>query len=294
MNRLSSLCWPVFAGAVCTCLHAAEPDAAPEAAAAVTVSNAVPAAVASNVVAAALSTNSVPAVSNAPGLSQTDAIALLRAADRARGNCEGVVWNVHVRSQERGREEQYDFLVKARGFDVLSETLRPPVSKGNRVLQISNNTWFFKPGLQKPLPVSVRQKMAGNAAYGDIAATNYAEDYEVTPLADADVDGERCTVLDLKAIPGRRCTYDRIVYYISQKRGVGVKAEYYTVSGKLTRSARMSYDHSLPDGDQTRPLISSMAIFDHFVTNSLTTLEFAAPVLAPLPPSTFDVNRLTE
>jgi hypothetical protein len=234
------------------------------------------------------------AVTNAPVLAATNAVALLRAADRARGNCDGIIWNVHARSSERNRTEEFDFLVKARGFDVLSETLRPPVSKGNRVLQVSNNTWYFKPGLQKPLPVSVRQKMAGNAAYGDIAATNYAEDYEVTPLADGDVDGEPCTVLDLKAIPGRRCTYDRVVYFISRARQVGVKAEYYTVSGKLTRSARMVYDNVLPNGTNALPLISQMTIYDHFVTNNVTTLEFAAPTLRPLPPSTFDVNRIAE
>lgn len=224
----------------------------------------------------------------------TNAVALLHAADRARGNGDGIIWNVHARSLERGREENFEFLVKARGFDILSETLRPPVSKGNRVLQASNNTWFYKPGLQKPLPVSVRQKMAGNAAYGDIAATNYAVDYEVTPMADAEVDGELCYVFDLKAIPGRRCTYDRIVYFISRSRQVGVKAEYYTVSGKLTRSARMVYENTLPDGTNTLPLISKMTIFDHFVTNNVTTLEFAAPTLRSLPPSTFDVNRITE
>lgn len=230
------------------------------------------------------------AVTNA----EADVAVLLRAADRARGNCDGIVWNVRARSLDRGREETSEFLVKARGFDVLSETIRPPVGKGNRVLQVSNNTWFFKPGLQKPLPVSVRQKMAGNAAYGDIAATNYAEDYEATALPGADVDGETCNVFELKAIPGRRCTYDRIVYFISRARRVGVKAEYYTVSGMLMRSARMRYDNSLPDGTNTLPLISSMTIYDHFLTNNLTTLEFAVPTLRSLPPATFDVSRIAE
>lgn len=242
--------------------------------------------------------NSTSAATNAVNITSnttdTATIALLRSADRARGNCDGIIWNVHARCMERGREDEFDFIVKARGFDILSETLNPPVSKGNRVLQINNNTWFYKPGIQKPLPVSVRQKMAGNAAYGDIASTNYAEDYEATPLSDAEVAGEQCQVFDLKAISGRRCTYDRIIYFISRTRQVGVKAEYYTVSGKLTRSARMDYDNKLTNGTNSLPLISRMTIYDHFVTNNLTTLEFATPTLRPPPPSTFDINRITE
>ena len=43
--------------------------------------------------------------------------------------------------------------------------------------------WFIKPGLRKPVSISARQRLVGDAANGDIATTNYARDYDGATLA---------------------------------------------------------------------------------------------------------------
>ena len=99
---------------------------------------------------------------------------ILHQADQARGNLGGVTWEAALESVEHTRVETMTFEVRARGFDILAETLAPPKSKGNKILMLLGNMWFYKPGLSKPVPISRRQRLLGNAVYGDIAATNYA------------------------------------------------------------------------------------------------------------------------
>ena len=169
---------------------------------------------------------------------------ILRQADQARGNLEGVTWEVALESVAKTRTETMTFDVKARGFDILAETLAPPKSRGNKILMMRGNMWFYKPGLNRAVPISRRQRLLGNAVYGDIAATNYAHDYEATTLADDDVNGEVCHVFNLKS-KDKQTTYDRIKYWIAKDRLVGVKAQYFAVSGKQFKSSIMEYAHTM-------------------------------------------------
>jgi hypothetical protein len=156
---------------------------------------------------------------------------MLINADQARGNRDGITWEVAIESSGNGRGARMVFDVRARGFDTLATAVSPPKDKGNKVLMVNGNMWFYKPGLSKPVPISTRQRLMGNASYGDIAATNYSQDYDATLLREETIDGDACHVFDLKA-KTPTATYDHIRYWISKTREVGIKAEYYTVSGK--------------------------------------------------------------
>jgi len=216
---------------------------------------------------------------------------ILRQADQARGNLEGVAWEVVLESMENTRTESMTFDLKARGFDIRGENLAPPKSKGNKILMLHGSMWFYKPGISKAVPISQRQRLLGNAVYGDIAATNYANDYEPTALEDDSVNGEICYVFDLLA-KDKKTTYDRIKYWISKDRVVGVKAEYLTVSGKQFKSSTMTYANTVEVNGEARPFISQIVIHDELMTNNITTLTFNNPSLQPLPSYTFDLNLL--
>ncbi len=222
-----------------------------------------------------------------------DVQAILAAADRARGNREGVVWTVSLVAREGGgKVTENTFAVQARGFDVLAETIKPAKSKGNKMLMSQGNMWFHKPDLSKPAPISQRQKLSGNAANGDLAATNYAEDYAATRMPDQVVSNELCWVFDLRA-RSPRCTYDRVHYWVSQSRGVGVRGEYFSVSGKLLKKAEMRYDNQIIGSDgKPQPFISQIEFTSATVSEERTDMTFSEPKLVDLPPSTFDVNRL--
>lgn len=214
---------------------------------------------------------------------------VLRKADEARGNLEGISWEVVVESIEEDQTDNMTYEIRARGFDISGLSLAPPKYKGNKLLMLNTNMWFYKIGLSKPVPISQRQKLIGKASYGDIASTNYANDYEATPLPDETVNGRDCYVFDLKA-KNDTTTYDRIKYWISKGDVVGIKAEYFTVSGKIYKSATMEYDNVVMVDGNARPFISRITMSDDLISENVTYLDMSKPRLEPLPDYVFDLN----
>ena len=227
-----------------------------------------------------------PAVADAAAYAE-----MLRQADAARGNLEGVRWTVDILAHENGKDQDCSMDVSARGYDFMAIFLSPAKSKGQRVLQVDRNMWYTKPGVRKPVPISSRQKLVGGAAYGDIAATNYSEDYEATPLGEEALEGVPCLVFDLKA-KTKRCTYDRVKYWVAKDRNVAVRAEYFTVSGKMFKSARFEFDHRVQVEGKESPFISKLIIQDAVMPDNVTTMSFSEPRLDKLSDATFDVNLL--
>jgi len=216
---------------------------------------------------------------------------ILQRADEARGNLQGIKWEVKISSVENGREQNRAIDVKARGYDFFAILKAPPKVRGQILLMADHNMWFASPGLSKALPVSPRQRLVGGAAYGDIASTNYAEDYHATPLNDEMVDGELCYVFDLKAVT-KNVTYDRIIYWVSKDRLVGIRSDFFTVSGKKFKVATMEYSHEVDMGDNRMPFVSRIVIKDIFLEDNVTTMSFSEPILEKIPDSTFDINLL--
>ena len=216
---------------------------------------------------------------------------ILRKADEARGNMEGVEWEIDIKSIEGGREQNRTLRVSARSFNSLAEFLAPANVKGQKMLMIDRNMWFVKPGLSKAVPISPRQKLLGGAANGDIASTNYAGDYKVVHTDDDTVNGEACHLFDLNAVD-KKVTYDRIKYWISKERLVGVKAEFYTVSGKMFKTAMFEYENSITVDGAPRPFISRMVITNAIVKEDVTTMIFRKVSFKKIPDSMFNLNLL--
>lgn len=227
----------------------------------------------------------------AAGPSGMSAVEVLTQADEARGNLDGIRWLLQIEAREKGQTEKMAMRVVARGFDVLATTTSPRRSKGNRLLILKENMWFDTPDLSKPVPISRRQKLVGQAAYGDIATTNYASDYDPVLIGEETVDGMQCLIYDLRA-RNDSVTYDRIKYWIDKGRLVGVKAEYYTVSGRRFKSARMEYDNRVARGGREQPFISRITIFGELVDKERTILTFTDPVLEEIPDYVFDLSVL--
>ena len=140
------------------------------------------------------------------------------------------------------------------------------------------------------MAISPRQRLTGQAAIGDIAATNYAKDYQARYLRQEDVGDEPCHVLELTA-SSRQTTYDRITYWISVRRGVGVQADFLSLSGKKLKSAQFEYGNSLNIHGKTVLFVSRMAIADA-LSDARTTLVYSRISARAIPSSEFDVGNL--
>jgi hypothetical protein len=233
------------------------------------------------------------AVPGGQGGGAPDAIPLLRDADRARGGLEkGVTWSLSIASTEDGETTRRAMSVRARGTDALCETLSPPRHKGEVYLFNDRNLWFVKPGLRRPIAISARQRLQGEASNGDVASTNYARDYQGTVVGEEPVNGEPAWRLDLVART-KDVTYDRIRYWISKQRRLGLKAEFLTVGGDLFKTATFEYGNRvrLPGGEEI-DFISTMTIRDAMGAGGVTTLVYGAPRAETHAPSLFNVNNV--
>ncbi len=217
---------------------------------------------------------------------------LLRHADRARGNVAGIVWDIMITTNEDGEETARGLTVTVKGGNTLARYTSPLNMNGRMVLMRDRNMWFIRPGLRKPVSLSPRQKLMGDAANGDIASTNYAGDYTGSLTGEEAVKGEACYVLDLRA-GNRNVTYDRIRYWVSKARLVGVKAEFYTLSGKLFKTAEFRYENRITPADGGEaPFVSSLEIRDAVQQDRTTTLTYANIRVQEVPDSTFNLNLL--
>jgi hypothetical protein len=218
---------------------------------------------------------------------------ILKKSDEARGNADGIEWEIVINSVESGREQQRTIRVSARAFNSLAEFLAPANVKGQKMLMVDRNMWFAKPGLSKAVPISPRQKLLGGAANGDIASTNYSGDYRVAHASEDTVNKEPCYLFDLTATD-KKATYDRIKYWISRERLVAVKAEFYTVSGKMFKTATFEYKNSIAIEGEPRPFISRMVITSAVIKEDVTVMNFRKVSFRKIPDSMFNLNLLVK
>lgn len=221
-----------------------------------------------------------------------DAQSIVQHADRARGGgLPGIVWEIRLSSREGDRvAEDQRLEVHAVNDASVAEVLEPARSKGSKLLQVERNMWLTRPGLSKPIPISPRQRMSGQASNGDIAATNYAVDYEAKLAGEENLDNEPCYVLDLTA-RHKRTTYDHIRYWVSVAREVAVKAEFYSLSGKLLKTARFDYGNTIQYEGRRIPFVSRMTIKDALM-DAETTMSFGAVKVEKISPAEFDLGQV--
>ncbi|MCB1826253.1 MAG: outer membrane lipoprotein-sorting protein [Candidatus Competibacteraceae bacterium] len=218
---------------------------------------------------------------------------ILKQSDAARGGgLPGIKWAIKLTAVDDGETQKQELTVQARDNDSLVEFKQPPKIKGQKLLTVERNMWFIKPGLRKAVPISARQRLLGQASNGDVAATNYAGDYQAVLLGEEMVNGDNCYRLELTARENQ-VTYDRILYWVSKSRHVGVQAEFYTVSGKLFKRATFEYGNQIDYQGQHIPFVSKMIIIDEINKNNKTTLEYSNIQVVALPDRIFNLQLLT-
>lgn len=218
---------------------------------------------------------------------------LLKVSDRARGGLEkGASWDVTLKSVEEGNESERTFGVKAKGDNALVEALAPSRNKGEVYVFNDRSMWYFKPTLKKPVVISSREKMTGQAANGDIASTHYARDYTPTLETTIAEGDDKLYVILLKA-KSKQVTYDQIRYWISEKTKLGVKAEFLTLQGKPFKRATFEYKNWILQGGKKSPFVSQMTLVDAKFKDNRSVMIYRNPKAESHSDAIFNVNNVT-
>ena len=73
-------------------------------------------------------------------------------------------------------------------------------------------------------------------------------------------------------------------------RGVGVKAEFYTLSGKLFKFAEFEYGNDIRHEGKKIPFVSKMTIHDAIDKSKVTTLSYGTIKVIKVDPAMFNLN----
>jgi len=218
---------------------------------------------------------------------------LLLASDRARGSlAKGLSWDSEVESREDGEVTTRRFRVRAKGDDALVEAVAPARNVGEIYLFNDRNMWFFKPSLRKPVAISARQKLTGQAANGDIASSQYARDYEPKLEKQDVLNGQKVYVLLLKA-KSTNVTYDQIRYWIREKDRLGIQAEFLTLQGQPFKRAQFEYNNQVKTADGSFAFVSEMKITDASFQENVSTIRYQNPKSEDHPDRIFRVGNLS-
>jgi hypothetical protein len=226
-----------------------------------------------------------------------DLDALMKKAEEGKGEgLPGYKAQIDLESVEDGESRRRVMtirvgMVEGRSNNGLVEFLSPPSARGQRMLVVQRNMWFLSPNVSKPVPISPRQRLLGEASFGDVASTNYVGDYGPSLVREESLGGDDCWVLELKALY-KNVTYDRILYWVSKSRGLGVKAEFYTLSGKKLKNAEFRYENTVRHEGRSRPFISEMIITDDLDPTRRVTMKFNDVAVAKYQALDFDLNAL--
>lgn len=125
-------------------------------------------------------------------------------------------------------------------FRTLVRFAAPVRDENKLLLKMGNDMWFYDPVNKVSMRISPQQRLLGQAANGDVAATSMALDYQADLLPaeeirDGDRHQRRCHRLELAA-SAPDVTYHRIVFWTDIRNDRPVKGQFYSESGRLLKT----------------------------------------------------------
>lgn len=232
-------------------------------------------------VALSLASLTIFATSASAASAADDVQSLLQAADRFRTGAPNLQVQTQVTSFNRDgsvdKEREYTVFAQAGRRSLV--LMRSPAEAGQKVLMLGDDFWLLLPGSRRPVRITPMQKLLGDAATGDIATLNWADDYSGQPVAEEPCPGiepaRNCTHLRLQA-QRAGVSYQRIELWLGLPRHEPVVADLYVQSDKLAKQARFVLDKA---GKQ----VDEMLLQDQLGSHKLTRVRYTARNVRQVP-----------
>lgn len=214
---------------------------------------------------------------------------ILEKADEIRFPKSGFQVDITVNSTQDGQPlemRKYRVLSKGNANTVVMVT-EPASDRGQIILMKDHDLWVFLPDVSQPVRLSLSQRLTGQVANGDLARANFTGDYTPAILRTESIDGQSYYVLELKAA-SRGVTYHRVLYWVNQANNRPYKAEFYSVSNRLLKTAR--YENYQPMFGNTRP--TRLVFTDALRKGEESVLEYTDMKARDLPDRVFTKEYL--
>ncbi len=226
---------------------------------------------------------------NKPVTTDTAAQDILRSADQIRFPTEGFQVEISILSTKADQStEARKYQVLSKGNDKTVVIVTEPASeRGQTMLMSGRELWVFLPSVAQPVRLSLAQRLTGQVANGDLARANFAGDYTPRILRIDALNGENYTVLELTAVD-RTVTYQRVMYWVNQKNNYPHKAEFYSLSNRLLKTAY--YDNFKKMAGKIRP--TRLTMVDSLRAGEKSVLEYDDMKVRDIPDKFFTKDYL--
>jgi len=180
----------------------------------------------------------------------------------------------------------YDVMVKGRDRTVV-KTKTPEMERGRMLLMRDKDFWAFFPEVAKPIRISFQERLTGEVANGDIARTNFSQDYSAKLLRSERIEDKDYYVLELTA-KADDVTYGKAVLWVAQETNWPLKAEFYAASGRFLKTCL--YENYALLAGRMRP--SRLVMTDALVKNQYSVIEYEQMQTTELPEKYFTKEYL--
>lgn len=128
--------------------------------------------------------------------------------------------------------KKYRMTMKNAGSEkMLIEFTYPPRNKGEKVLQVGDNIWIYRPKINKIIRISGKSSFSGSDfSNTDILSVRLSKDYNAKIIGEEDFQGKKAYKLELLA-KSDDVTYAKIIYWVRKSDLVPLKRDFYTLSG---------------------------------------------------------------
>ncbi len=214
---------------------------------------------------------------------------ILEKADQIRFPRESFQVDVTINTTAPGQPEdwrKYRVLSKGNENSVVMTT-EPASERGQILLLKGRDLWIFMPEVSQPVRLSLSQRLTGQVANGDLARANFAGDYNAKILRTDVIEGEKYYVLELTGVD-RGVTYHKVLYWVGQSNFWPYRAEFYSLSDRLLKTARYEKFQMLHGA--LRP--TRLVMEDALRTGEQSVLEYSGMKQRDLPDKVFTKDYL--
>lgn len=214
---------------------------------------------------------------------------ILSKSDEIRFPAEGFQVDVDITSSSPWQAtETRKYRVLSKGNEnTIVMILEPASERGQIMLMRGRDLWVFMPDVSQPIRLGLAQRLTGEVANGDIARANFSGDYTPRILRAETVNGEPHHVLELSAVD-RGVTYHRVLLWVNEANFRPHKAEFYSLSKRLMKTATYSEFRTL--AGRIRP--TRLVMEDALKPGEKSVLEYNQMKLRDLPDRVFTKEYL--
>ena len=216
---------------------------------------------------------------------------ILEKSDQIRFPREGFQVDIKIDTAAPGQPPEtrkYRVLSKGNENTVVMIT-EPATERGQIMLMKGRDLWIFMPSISQPVRLALAQRLTGQVANGDLARSNFSGDYTPKILRTDTIGGEQYYVLELTAVD-RGVTYHKVIYWVKQSNFWPYRAEFYSLSNRLLKTAR--YENFQTMLGKPRP--TRLVMEDALRKGEESVLDYSAMKLRDLPDKVFTKDYLNK